>query len=74
MSGFSDLLKIRATEAKVAFPSRHDWDCFFRDAKHMNEMKPGERPDTVHFQVGCGEGFVALWLERVKYSLGIFRL
>ncbi|XP_066980950.1 trichohyalin [Macrobrachium rosenbergii] len=50
LSGFSELLKIRATEAKVPFPSRHDWDSFFRDAKHMNEMKPGERPDTVHFQ------------------------
>ncbi|CAL4136338.1 unnamed protein product, partial [Meganyctiphanes norvegica] len=50
LSGFSELLKIRATEAKTDFPNRHDWDSFFRDAKHMNEMKPGERPDTVHFQ------------------------
>ncbi|KAK8385338.1 hypothetical protein O3P69_012277 [Scylla paramamosain] len=50
LSGFSELLKIRAVEAKTTFPMRHDWESFFRDAKHMNEMKPGERPDTVHFQ------------------------
>ncbi len=50
LSGFPDVLKIRAAEAKVNFPSRHDWDSYFRDAKHMNEMKPGERPDTIHFK------------------------
>ncbi|RXG72686.1 A-kinase anchor protein 17A [Armadillidium vulgare] len=50
LSGFTELLKIRAVEGKIPFPSRHDWDSFFRDAKHMNEMKPGERPDTLHFQ------------------------
>lgn len=60
LSGFSDLLKIRATEAKAPFPSRHDWDSYFRDAKHMNEMKPGERPDTVHFQVIFGLMFYLL--------------
>lgn len=63
LSGFSDLLKIRATEAKVQFPSRHDWDSFFRDAKHMNEMKPGERPDTVHFQVGWA--FLLLYVMKM---------
>ena len=41
---------VRAAEAKVNFPTRHDWDSWFRDAKNMNEMKPGERPDTVHFK------------------------
>ena len=49
LSGFPDALKVRAAEAKPVFPSRHDWESYFRDAKHMNEMKPGERPDTVHF-------------------------
>lgn len=48
LSGFSEVLKVRAAEAKVPFPSRHDWDSYFRDAKNMNEMKPGERPDTIH--------------------------
>lgn len=33
---------------QTAFPSRHTWDSYFRDAKNMNEMKPGERPDTIH--------------------------
>ncbi|KAA0201199.1 hypothetical protein HAZT_HAZT007539 [Hyalella azteca] len=50
LSGFTDLLKIRAAEGKVPFPTRHDWDSFFRDAKHMNEMKAGERPDTLVFR------------------------
>lgn len=48
LSGFSEVLKVRAAEAKAAFPSRHDWESYFRDAKNMNEMKPGERPDTIH--------------------------
>ncbi|ELU01381.1 hypothetical protein CAPTEDRAFT_44731, partial [Capitella teleta] len=50
LGGFPDALKVRAAEAKIPFPSRHDWDSYFRDAKNMNEMKPGERPDTVHFR------------------------
>ncbi len=50
LSGFEELLKVRAAEAKPPFPTRHDWDSFFRDNKNMNEMKPGERPDTIHLQ------------------------
>ncbi|XP_014664342.1 PREDICTED: A-kinase anchor protein 17A-like [Priapulus caudatus] len=50
LSGFTEQLKIRACESKVPFPSRHDWESFFRDAKNMNEMRPGERPDTIHMQ------------------------
>lgn len=48
LSGFPEVLKVKAAEAKVSHPSQHDWDSFFRDAKNMNEMKPGERPDTIH--------------------------
>jgi len=29
---------------------RYDWDSFFIENKEMNEMKPGERPDTIHVQ------------------------
>ena len=29
---------------------RADWDSFFRENKNMNEMKAGERPDTIHFE------------------------
>jgi len=50
LSGFHELLKVRAAEAKPPFPTRHDWDTFFRENKNMNELKPGERPDTIHVQ------------------------
>ncbi|XP_039599484.1 A-kinase anchor protein 17A isoform X1 [Polypterus senegalus] len=50
LSGFSDILKVRAAEYKMDFPTRHDWDSFFRDAKDMNETVPGERPDTIHLE------------------------
>ncbi|XP_060910166.1 A-kinase anchor protein 17A [Labrus mixtus] len=50
LSGFTDVLKVRAVENKVDFPTRHDWDSFFRDAKDMNETLPGERPDTIHLE------------------------
>lgn len=50
LSGFHEQLKVKAGEAKIQFPSRHDWDSYFRDAKNMNEMKPGERPDTIHIR------------------------
>ena len=29
---------------------RSDWDSFFKENKEMNEMKPGERPDTIHIE------------------------
>ncbi len=50
LGGFTEALKVRAAEAKPSFPSRHDWESYFRDAKHMNEMKPGERPDTINIK------------------------
>lgn len=49
LPGFSESVKLKTSEAKDDFPSRHDWDSFFRDASHMDEMKAGERPDTIHF-------------------------
>ncbi|XP_023673267.2 A-kinase anchor protein 17A [Paramormyrops kingsleyae] len=59
LSGFTDILKIRAAENKVDFPTRHDWDAFFRDAKDMNETLPGERPDTIHL-----EGMPCKWFAQ----------
>lgn len=50
LAGFPEILKVKSAEAKVNFPTRHDWDSYFRDAKHMNEMKSGERPDTIHLK------------------------
>ena len=29
---------------------RADWDSFFRENKEMNEMKAGERPDTIKIE------------------------
>lgn len=46
--GFFEPLKVRAAEAKSDFPTRHDWDEFFRSAEDMNELKAGERPDTIY--------------------------
>ncbi|XP_063912823.1 A-kinase anchor protein 17A isoform X2 [Zophobas morio] len=43
-----DLLRLKAAEIKSDFPTRHKWDTFFHEAKDMDEMKPGQRPDTVH--------------------------
>ncbi|XP_039264526.2 A-kinase anchor protein 17A-like [Styela clava] len=48
LSGFSGLLKVTCGESKIPFPSRHDWDSYFRDSKDYDETQPGERPDTVH--------------------------
>lgn len=48
LNDYPDPMKVKVTEAKLDFPSRHSWDSFFRDATDMDEMKPGERPDTVH--------------------------
>ncbi|XP_025156915.1 A-kinase anchor protein 17A isoform X2 [Harpegnathos saltator] len=48
LAGFTSVLKVRAAETKDDFPTRHNWDSYFRDAKHMNELKAGERPDTIH--------------------------
>ncbi|TGZ47632.1 uncharacterized protein [Temnothorax longispinosus] len=48
LAGFPNVLKVRAAETKDDFPTKHSWNSYFRDAKHMNELKAGERPDTIH--------------------------
>lgn len=63
LSGFTDVLKVRAAEPKMDFPTRHDWDSFFRDAKDMNETVPGERPDTIHV-----EGLPCKWFAQKDTS------
>ena len=48
---YTDVLKVRAAEAKISYPMRHDWETFFKDAYDpsvCSELKPGERPDTIH--------------------------
>uniref|UniRef100_A0A2K6VIZ4 RRM domain-containing protein n=1 Tax=Onchocerca volvulus TaxID=6282 RepID=A0A2K6VIZ4_ONCVO len=46
--GFFEPLKVRAAETKSDFPTRHDWDEFFRNSDNINELEPGERPDTIY--------------------------
>uniref|UniRef100_A0A6P7FWK6 A-kinase anchor protein 17A n=1 Tax=Diabrotica virgifera virgifera TaxID=50390 RepID=A0A6P7FWK6_DIAVI len=48
LKDFSDLMRLKAVEWKSDFPTRRIWDDFFHNAKDMNEMKPGLRPDTIH--------------------------
>ncbi len=64
--GFYETLKVRAGEAKSDFPVRHDWDAFFRDAKNMNELHPGERPDTVYLAYLPCKWFMDPRLSRIK--------
>lgn len=49
MIGFFQTFKVRAAEAKSEFPNKHDWESYFRDARNVDETKPGERPDTLYF-------------------------
>lgn len=49
-SGIPNHLTVHAVETKPDFPTRHDWDSYFRNNKDMNELKPGERPDTIHIE------------------------
>lgn len=56
LSGFADPLKVRASEAKLKFPSAHEWNSYFRDAKNVDECNPGERPDTI-----CIKGIPSKW-------------
>lgn len=48
LQAFRRPLEVEAFEPESEFPVRHTWDSFFRDAADMDEMKAGERPDTVH--------------------------
>ncbi|XP_059109140.1 LOW QUALITY PROTEIN: A-kinase anchor protein 17A-like [Peromyscus eremicus] len=50
LSGFADALRVRAAEFRLDFPSRHDWDAFFRDADGMDEARPASAPDTIHLE------------------------
>jgi len=76
LNGFSEPFKVRASECRDDFPSRHDWDSFFRDARNMDEMKAGERPDTIHITNLPIRWFCPRHLENdenVKPSENIFK-
>lgn len=76
LAGYSDAARVRASEAKDNFPKRHDWDSYFRDARNMDEKKPGERPDTIYFSNLPIRWFCPRHMESdddVKPSENIFR-
>ncbi len=51
MPSFTDVLKIRVAESKIVYPLKHDWDTFYNCVNaNVNDLKPGERPDTIHIQ------------------------
>ncbi|KIH60245.1 hypothetical protein ANCDUO_09510, partial [Ancylostoma duodenale] len=81
VSGFSDPVRVRASEAKSDFPRRHDWDLFFMKNK-LDESKPGERPDTIYLskvpikwfaEKGCDKPSEDL-LRKAMESFGTVRL
>ena len=41
---------------------RADWDSFFRENKEMNEMKAGERPDTIKLENMPCKWWDNLWI------------
>ncbi|KAL7677292.1 hypothetical protein ACOME3_003528 [Neoechinorhynchus agilis] len=59
LEGYQEPLRVRANEARIPYPTRHEWETFFKEAKNMNEAKPGERPDTVHI-----EGLPVRWFAQ----------
>ncbi|CAF2641676.1 unnamed protein product [Rotaria sp. Silwood2] len=50
--------RLRAADAKLPYPTRTEWETFFRESKSMNETKPGERADTIHI-----EGLPIRWFQ-----------
>ncbi len=49
LSGFTELLKIKAKRLEPPFPTKSEWEEYFteRGAQTFEEAKPGERPDTL---------------------------
>lgn len=52
LKGFSDPLRVLASPAETAFPSKGEWERYFQDRgiEMFDEGKPGERPDTIHIR------------------------
>ncbi|GCB64473.1 hypothetical protein scyTo_0014776 [Scyliorhinus torazame] len=58
VNGINETAKVLAVVTQVNFPSPCDWESFFQTADCMNEVLPGERPDTIHV-----EGLPCKWLS-----------
>ena len=52
LSGFSELLKVKAAQKEVPHPSKQEWEDYFADRgmRAFDEERPGERPDTIHIR------------------------
>ncbi len=52
LSGFSELLKVKATQREVPHPTKQEWEDYFADCgmRSFDDERPGERPDTVHIR------------------------
>ena len=52
LKGFSDPLRVLASQTNSAFPLKEDWEKYFREkgVETFNDGRPGERPDTVHIR------------------------
>ena len=50
LSGFSELLKIKAKKLEPPYPTKSEWEDFFidRGTDTFDDGNPGERPDTLH--------------------------
>ncbi|XP_065839015.1 A-kinase anchor protein 17A-like [Oscarella lobularis] len=59
LSGFSELLKIQASEIDLSYPAKKDWESYFRErgVTSYEAGTPGERPDTIRIR-----GFPMRWL------------
>ncbi len=52
LSGFAELLKVRAKLREMPHPSKQEWEDYFSDRgmEVFDDEDPGERPDTVHIK------------------------
>lgn len=52
LKGFSDPLRVQASAADSAFPSKEEWERYFqeRGVETFTDGRPGERPDTIHIR------------------------
>jgi arginine/serine-rich splicing factor 17 len=61
--------RLRAADAKLPYPTRTEWETFFRESKSMNETKPGERADTIHI-----EGLPTRWFQVKIFLVHFFSI
>jgi arginine/serine-rich splicing factor 17 len=59
LSGFTELLRIQASEVDLSYPGKKDWESYFRERgiTSYDDGLPGERPDTVRLK-----GLPSKWL------------